>query len=1036
METIIKNRKLYNHYGEIFEDKLPEHATTWKNKVNQVKHEYERQLTKLKLQKKKNKELFLRAKSKLLIDRERRLNSLRMEYQSNVRVTKESIKHLQKLLVLKDQDNLANLIKFEIKKTLKKIKDNKNYHVNSFKWAEKTTDLFEEKLEKLELITHKCQQEELVLQNFYNSLVILLGKANNKELTEEELDFESKNSNIINDLERTLRSNLVKNWDNYSSRMNVFKNEVKVFKEKYQNSKKSLRTEIKVAIKNAEYSYNFEFQKNKDYIFEHKQKHISDLKNTKADAVEIDTLINGKIKSFKDSKKIDIALMNSFKNQYVQLSVLTSFAHHLIEKLNVIKFDVNKINSLAQIVENTATFMNSSFSPEKINLLSKEKLDSHKQEITNLIKELKEIIKIQKANSIIFKIKLSDHFGCLGELEFKQLWKKKAKAEFAKIVAPTKSCFTYDGDYDKENSKHGSEFVTNWTQELSELITDYKKSKLHLLELKSNNTKEKEVQWIAEKINNLKDEYKLRIDNAKLLLQNSEITPTALKQIKYEQKIILKESIKEIKLSSEYGKAKNILSSFKWRYLGRRKIWKKIYGSKTVETRRILPIESVKGVRWFAFFANLVIPGSAEIIFFKQWAKGSILLIITLLLYLIGFPFAFGLIGAKFNGVFGMFDMGKKSYNWELGIMPDARYYLLGGIVSIFLLVAISIFAISSSISAYNTGKVMEYGARPMGWESSRRWLQNQGFPWLISLPAWTIILFIVVTPILTSLLISFTNMGFNHTPPSQTVDWVGLEQFGKWWLFREAGMAKSMGRVLSWSLIWTLSSSTLVIVLGTLVAVVVNQDRIKMKKLWRMIYIIPWAIPAFVTIMFLKSAFQPDAGSLFNMLFMKLGIISKPFAWTQTIWRTRLILIIIQGWLGHSYIFLLVTGNMQSIPTDIYEAGSLDGAKGNQMFRHMTLPILLSSIAPLLISQFTFNFNNFTIISMFSGGAPAFTDPTPFLEGGTDILISWIYKLTTNVAQIDGNMAFSSAMTILAAMISVGVASYGFAKSAAFRGH
>jgi arabinogalactan oligomer/maltooligosaccharide transport system permease protein len=79
----------------------------------------------------------------------------------------------------------------------------------------------------------------------------------------------------------------------------------------------------------------------------------------------------------------------------------------------------------------------------------------------------------------------------------------------------------------------------------------------------------------------------------------------------------------------------------------------------------------------------------------------------------------------------------------------------------------------------------------------------------------------------------------------------------------------------------------------------------------------------------------------------------------------------------------------MQSIPKNIYEAGSIDGAKGNQMFRYLTAPALLASIAPLLITQFTFAFNNFTIISLFSGGGPAFTDPTPFLEGGTDILIS-----------------------------------------------
>lgn len=101
------------------------------------------------------------------------------------------------------------------------------------------------------------------------------------------------------------------------------------------------------------------------------------------------------------------------------------------------------------------------------------------------------------------------------------------------------------------------------------------------------------------------------------------------------------------------------------------------------------------------------------------------------------------------------------------------------------------------------------------------------------------------------------------------------------------------------------------------------------------------------------------------------------------------MLLIIVQTWIGYAWIFMLVTSNLQSIPRDIYEAGSVDGAKPRHLFWYLTLPQLLLSISPLLIALFVGSFNNFTTIFIFNNGGPAYAKPTPFGEGSTDIIVS-----------------------------------------------
>ncbi len=138
---------------------------------------------------------------------------------------------------------------------------------------------------------------------------------------------------------------------------------------------------------------------------------------------------------------------------------------------------------------------------------------------------------------------------------------------------------------------------------------------------------------------------------------------------------------------------------------------------------------------------------------------------------------------------------------------------------------------------------------------------------------------------------------------------------------------------------------------------------------------------------------------------------------------------------MGHSYIFLLVSGMLKSISPDLYEAASIDGAKKQAQTTQITLPIVIALLAPVLITTIVGNFNNFTTISFFAAGGPNPDNAQFFLYAGkTDILISWIYKLSA--VTIEGNQGFQGALTMIISIVLVGISLIGFIKSKTFRNY
>lgn len=404
-----------------------------------------------------------------------------------------------------------------------------------------------------------------------------------------------------------------------------------------------------------------------------------------------------------------------------------------------------------------------------------------------------------------------------------------------------------------------------------------------------------------------------------------------------------------------------------------------------------------------------IIPGFGQF-YHRQWLKGLLFLLITVSFF-VAFKDLLNM------GLWGIVTLGTE-------IPRDNSIFLLAeGLIALIVIFLGLIVYYLNLRDAYKTGVMRDNKQTLYTLRQQYQHVLFKGYPYLISGPAFLLLLFAVVFPILFSFAIAFTNYDLYNSPPAKLVEWVGFSTFKE--IFTVDIWRSTFFDVLAWTVVWTIVASTLQVALGIFLAVVVNQKEIRFKKLFRTILVLPWAVPGFVTILIFAGLFNDSFGAVNNDILAALGIDAIPWL-TDPNW-SRFALIMMQGWLGFPYIFLVTTGVLQSIPEDLYEAATIDGASGFSKFRHITMPMILLSISPIIITQFTFNFNNFNIIYLFNAGGPAVPDST---AGGTDILVSWIYKLTMQSSQY----ALAAALTIMLSVVVVSIALWQFRKSSTFK--
>jgi arabinogalactan oligomer/maltooligosaccharide transport system permease protein len=225
--------------------------------------------------------------------------------------------------------------------------------------------------------------------------------------------------------------------------------------------------------------------------------------------------------------------------------------------------------------------------------------------------------------------------------------------------------------------------------------------------------------------------------------------------------------------------------------------------------------------------------------------------------------------------------------------------------------------------------------------------------------------------------------------------------------------------RVLVWTVAFAFLSVLTTFALGLALAIAMDKP-IRGRRIYRSILILPYAIPGFLSLLIWRGMFNQDFG-IINRILVDIGLIETNIAWFDQAWTARLMVILVNLWLGFPYMYLISSGALQAIPSDLKEAAAIDGASSWQSFRMITLPLLLQILFPLLIASFAFNFNNFNMIYLLTGGGPR-DELAGERAGATDILISYAYN-TAISDPADQNFGLASAISLFMFLI-VGVLS------------
>jgi len=216
----------------------------------------------------------------------------------------------------------------------------------------------------------------------------------------------------------------------------------------------------------------------------------------------------------------------------------------------------------------------------------------------------------------------------------------------------------------------------------------------------------------------------------------------------------------------------------------------------------------------------------------------------------------------------------------------------------------------------------------------------------------------------------------------------VGTDNFVEF--VNSPGLSGPLVSIVIWNFAFAAGSLFLTFSVGLFISIIYGDPKFKGKKLLRSLLLVPYTIPSLITILIWRGMFNPELGIINRILGDLFNIAPK---WFTNPWLARGALLIVNTWLGYPYWMLVTSGALQSIPSDIYEASQIDGASPWQQFRKITLPLLLVSVGPLMISSFIFNFNNFSLIYAFINGGPPI--PTATTQAGyTDIIISYVYNL------------------------------------------
>ncbi|MCQ2586417.1 MAG: sugar ABC transporter permease [Treponema sp.] len=412
--------------------------------------------------------------------------------------------------------------------------------------------------------------------------------------------------------------------------------------------------------------------------------------------------------------------------------------------------------------------------------------------------------------------------------------------------------------------------------------------------------------------------------------------------------------------------------------------------------------------------------GLSHILFLKEYVKGILFTLIELLFI--------GCLPLVVKKLIDLVTLGYPQPNVAVKFRSNSVFMLIDGILILALIaffIILYVISVRSANSAYKN--YCRTGKFPTQKVSLGK-IGSNAFPIAGLAPCVVMLIVFVVVPLIFSICVAFTNYSApEHIPPKNTVDWVGFQNF-KELMFGGTTWSKGFVRVAVWTLVWAVLSTFTCYFGGLLVAVELQESKIKFAGLFRFIFILPYAVPSVITMLVWKNLLNGTFGTV-NRTLQALGLDGR-IPWLGNPTLAQVMCIVINLWAGFGYFMMLSMGTMTAIPKDMYEAARIDGASSLQCLRHITMPLVLYQTMPLIIMSFTHNINNFGIIYFLTGGSPTVADSTITNAGGTDILVTWIYKLTITLQKYN----YASVIAVLIFVVLAPFAIYQFRSTKAFK--
>lgn len=413
--------------------------------------------------------------------------------------------------------------------------------------------------------------------------------------------------------------------------------------------------------------------------------------------------------------------------------------------------------------------------------------------------------------------------------------------------------------------------------------------------------------------------------------------------------------------------------------------------------------------------ASMLVMGSGQLMQ-KQWIKGVIYLAVLA-------AYIWYLVTSGIEDAMGFFTLGTNKADPWLGTPgDDSIMMLLKGLLFYIVTALVVSIHIANVNDAYDSEVKIKAGAKLPGFLKSAAIFADRKFYILaLAVPIVGVLIFNVL-PIVFMILISFTNYGGDIVPP-ELIDWIGFDNFAK--ILSLSEIKDTFFKILVWNLVWAFLATFLNYFGGLGLALLLNKKCVKGKAFWRAFPILAYAVPGFITLLGFKFMFSyggpinyyitMNGGNAIGFLDIDAGITAK------------IIGLLVNAWITIPTSMLLATGILSNMNTDLYEAASIDGASKWKQFIKITLPFVIFSTTPVLITNFINNFNNFGVFYFLRGGL--YNDGY-FLASDTDLLINWLYNLSIDNNYYGIGAALSLIIFIITSVFSLMV----YVQSAAYK--